>query len=128
MNYGARQYQRAAATVVSPRGTEMAAFAAINARLTTAADEIDRVKALSRNHELWSVLMKDIALSSNPLPEILKQDLTRLGFFSMRYSTLAISQGLPVKPLVDINDQMIEGLRMQTLPQAGQVEAGTFVA
>jgi flagellar biosynthesis regulator FlaF len=128
MNYGARQYQRAAATVVSPRGTEIAAFAAINARLTQATDGIDRIKALNRNHELWSVLLRDIALSSNPLPEILKKDLTELGIFSMRYSTAAINGGLPVTPLVEINDSMIEGLRMQIRPQDVSREAGAVLA
>ncbi len=125
MHYGARQYQRAAATAISPRGTEIAAFAAINARLTEAETETDRIKALNRNHELWSVLLKDIALSSNALPEILKQDLMKLGVFSMHYSTVAISQRLPVQPLVDINDSMIEGLRQQTQrSEAASLEAG----
>ncbi len=110
----------------------MAAFAAINIRLSTASNEIDRVKALSRNHELWSMQLKDIALSSNPLPPVLKKDLTELGFFSMRYSTLAISRSLPVQPLVEINDQMIEGLRMQSSSDVAQMamslERGTLVA
>jgi flagellar biosynthesis regulator FlaF len=128
MNYGARQYQRAAATVVSPRGTEIAAFAAINARLTQAKNGLDRIKALNRNHELWSVLLKDIALSSNPLPEILKKDLTELGIFSMQYSTAAINRSLPVKPLVDINDSMIEGLRSQIRTQDMSLEAGALIA
>ncbi len=125
MHYGARQYQRAAATAMSPRGTEIAAFAAVNARLSEAATETDRIKALSRNHELWSTLLKDIALSSNALPEILKKDLMKLGVFSMHYSTVAMSQRLPVQPLVEINDSMIEGLRQQT---QGQNDAAMLAA
>ena len=118
MHYGARQYQRTSDVAASPRSIELAVFRETNRRLTEAGDEIARIKALSRNHQMWSALVKDLGLSSNPLPPILKQDLTSIGLFAMQYSTLAISQPLPLKPLLEINERMIDGLGMQVAQAA----------
>lgn len=118
MHYGALRYQRASDASASPRSVELAVFRETNKRLIEAGDEIARIKALSRNHQLWSTLVKDVGLSSNPLPPVLKQDLTSIGLFAMRYSTLAITQLLPLQPLLEINDRMIDGLDMQTAPRA----------
>jgi hypothetical protein len=40
----------------------------------------------------------------------------------MRYSTQALAADLPLKPLIDIHQQMIDGLRTQDMPQV----AGTY--
>ena len=127
MHYGARQYQRTSDIAASPRSIELAVFRETNKRLAEAGDEIARVKALSRNHQMWSTLVKDVGLSSNPLPPILKQDLTSLAFFAMQYSTLAISSPLPLKPLLEINDRMIDGLDMQVAAGAAAPAAGTVI-
>lgn len=125
MHYGARQYQRTSDMAASPRSIELAVFRETNKRLAEAGDDITRVKALSRNHQMWSTLVKDVGLSSNPLPPILKQDLTSIGLFAMRYSTLAISSPLPIKPLLEINERMIDGLDMQVVaaPAAPAIRA-----
>ena len=88
-------------------------FAECNRRLLEAGDTAGRVSALNRNHRMWSALMKDVGLSSNPLPSVLKKDLAELGAFAMRYSTLAVLNDLTVNPLVSINVSMIDGLTQQ---------------
>ncbi len=116
MHYGARHYQRTSDRSVHPRLIEIAVFRETNKRLSEAADEMERIAALNRNHKMWSILVKDVGLSSNPLPSVLKEDLLSIGFFSMQYSTLSITTSLPVGPLLQINEQMIDGLRLQTAP------------
>lgn len=116
MAFGFKQYQRASHEVASPRETEAQAFTMVNRRLTEAGDDFARIRALNRNHQLWSLLLKDIALSSNGLPEEVKQQIASLGLWAMRYSTLAIARSLPIAPLVAVNQNMIDGL--STRPSA----------
>jgi len=84
-----------------------------------------RVRALGRNHALWSLLVKDLALSDNQLPEGIKAQLIELGLWSMRYSTLAILQNLSAAPLIDVNRNVMEGLLAQRT-NAAIAPDGTF--
>ncbi len=81
--------------------------------LENIADEAARIRAIGRNHDLWSALIRDLALSSNALPETLKRELIALGQWSMQYSTLAILQKLPVQPMINVNRNIAEGLTAQ---------------
>jgi flagellar biosynthesis activator protein FlaF len=121
MHHGAARYRQASIQAVAPRETEIAAFGSVIRALSEAADETARIRALGRNHDLWSVLVKDLGLEGNGLPEALKTQLVGLGFWSMRYSTLAILQKLPVEPLLDVNRNVMEGLALQvSIGQAAQ--------
>ncbi len=57
--------------------------------------------------------MKDIALENNLLPPEIKNNLITLGAWSMRYSTLAILQDLPIQPLIDVNRNVADGVAQQ---------------
>jgi flagellar protein FlaF len=59
------------------------------------------------------VLIKDLALQGNKLPDGLKSNLIALGLWSMRYSTAAILQKLPVQPLIDVNRNIAGGIADQ---------------
>ena len=111
---GAARYREASRQAVPARETEIAAFGAVNRMLESARDEPERIRALGKNHDLWSILVKDLALAGNMLPEPVKAQLLGLGLWSMRYSTLAILQKLPAEPLLEINRNIAEGLAMQT--------------
>jgi flagellar protein FlaF len=100
------------------RETEIAAFSAVNRMLQSAADETARIRALGRNHDLWSILVKDLALEGNRLPEPLKTQLISLGLWAMRYSVLATLNKLSVEPLVEVNRNIAEGLALQTIQPA----------
>jgi flagellar protein FlaF len=113
MHHGAARYRQASIQAVAPRETEIAAFGAVIRALAEAADDSARIRALGRNHDLWSMLVKDLGRASNGLPDALKQQLISLGLWAMRYSTLAILQKLPVAPLLDVNRNIMEGLMMQ---------------
>ena len=111
MNNGQAVYGRNAARSLAPRDVEAAAFVFVNRMLAEAEAGSERIKALNRNHRLWSLLLNDIGLSSNGLPPILKKDLVSVGAWSMSYSIAAMNQDRPVQPLIDINNDMIEALR-----------------
>ncbi len=111
MTYGQAAYDRKAERSIEPREVEAAAFVFVNRLLAQAATADERIRALSRNHRLWSLLLTDIGLTSNALPPILKKDLVSVGAWSMSYSIAAMSQDRPLGPLVEINADMIEALR-----------------
>jgi flagellar protein FlaF len=119
IHQGAARYRQASRQAMPARETEIAAFGATNRMLQSAADESARIRALGRNHDLWSMLVKDLALEGNRLPEPLKAQLISLGLWSMRYSTLAILNKLSVEPLIEVNRNIAEGLALQSAqPQA----------
>lgn len=85
----------------------------VNRELATATEGAPRLRALGRNHALWSILVKDLALAENHMPNALKTELIELGLWSMRYSTIAILQDLPAQPLIEVNRNIVEGLLAQ---------------
>lgn len=99
----------------------MAAFGAVIRNLQEAPPGPARIRALGNNHNLWSTLVKDMAVASNRLPEALKTELIRLGAWSMRYSTLAILHNLPVEPLIAVNRNIADGIAQQKQPEAAVV-------
>jgi flagellar protein FlaF len=113
MAFGFDQYQRAGNTVASPRELEAQVFNFVNRHLKEAeagSDVPKRIHALHRNHKLWSLLVKDVAHTGNRLPEPLKQNILRLGFWAMSYSTLAIAKPMELEPLISVNQHMIDAL------------------
>jgi flagellar protein FlaF len=107
------KYQRVSEANAPPREIELTAFGLVNRLLAEPQDERRRVKALGKNHELWSLLVKDLARTGNALPAVLKQQLVALGFWSMQYSVKAMCERLPVEPLIEVNRNIAEGLRAQ---------------
>ena len=85
----------------------------VNRELVSCDKGVARVRALGRNHVLWSILVKDLASTDNRLPDTLKAELIGLGLWSMRYSTLAMAQALSPEPLIEVNRNVVEGLLAQ---------------
>ncbi len=96
----------------SPREIEALALGLCNDRLAKAATPRARVEALHKNHQLWSLLVRDLLMPGNRLPAELKQELRALGLWAMAYSTRAITDNLPLTPLIAVNRNIIDGLRM----------------
>lgn len=116
----------------SPRETEILAFGLCNARLGKATDVLARIDALHKTHQLWSLLVRDLAGEGNQLPQPVKESLLSLGFWAMGYSVAAAGRDLPLLPLIEVNQNMIDGLRAQVTPAAlgtpGGVEKDRSVA
>ncbi len=123
MSYGSTQYDRSAGKALAPRDLEAAAFAFVNELLENAQGAQDRVAALGRNHRLWSLLLTDVGMSNNGLPTILKKDLVSVGSWSMSYSIAAMGRDLPVAPLIDVNRDMMEALRLNSMPKSSVATA-----
>ncbi len=115
MSYGSTQYDRSAGKALAPRDLEAAAFAFVNELLENAREAQERVAALGRNHRLWSLLLTDVGMSNNGLPTILKKDLVSVGSWSMSYSIAAMGRDLPLAPLIDVNRDMMEALRLNSI-------------
>lgn len=111
MAYGNDAYRNSGAGALAPREIEAAAFLFVNRALEQVDTVRSKVEALCKNQKLWSMLLKDLACSTNALPEILKQDLVRLGTWSMAYSIRAMPGELPLEPLIAINSDMASALR-----------------
>jgi flagellar protein FlaF len=109
-----RHYQNPGLQAATPQESEAVAFAMCNAALGSIADGRQRVHALHKNHQLWSFIVKDVAKETNRLPADLKRRIAELGLWSMRYSVAAMANDLPVQPLIQVNQDMIDGLRAQT--------------
>lgn len=95
----------------SPRETEALALGMCNDRLLKAETPRARIEALHKNHQLWSLLVRDLEQPGNRLPEALKRQLLALGMWAMTYSTRAMADGLSLRPLVEVNRNIIDGLR-----------------
>jgi len=118
MRNAAAQYQKTSEAGLAGINAERAAFALVNRELEACSPGPTRVKALGRNHLLWSILVQDLSLAENSLPESIKGQLLGLGLWAMRYSTLALLKDLPVEPLIDVNRNVAEGLQAQTATRA----------
>lgn len=117
MAYANNAYQRRSAQSLPPRDIEAAAFEFVNRSLRSTGTDKDRVTALSRNRKLWSLLLTDLGMTNNTLPPVLKQDLVSVGSWSIDYSIRAMLQGLDLQPLIAINQDMIDALRANAMPE-----------
>ncbi len=113
MRNAAAQYQKASNAGFSGSDSERAAFSMVIRDLENCTPGVSRVRALGRNHKLWSILVQDLSLAENRMPEGIKTQLISLGLWSMRYSTLAMLKDLPVAPLLNVNRNVVSGLVAQ---------------
>ena len=102
-------------TPQSARAQEALAFRLAARKLREATDRLSRNKALHLNHELWSIMLRDLGGSNNALPPILKKDCFALARFSVDYSTRAVLKPeLPLDPLISVNEEVAAGLDQQS--------------
>lgn len=110
----AQSAYRAAAPVRTARGSELAAFASITARLSQAADPAvpmtARAAALHDNRRLWTALATDLAGPDNALPRGLRAQLFYLAEFSLLQSRAALRDPAALGALIDINRVVMRGL------------------
>ena len=97
-------------TAQSAREQEAMALRLAARRLSEASNRLERNRALNINHEMWSILFRELNSPLCPLPEVLKWDCVRLAFWSIDYSTKAVLSELSLDPLIEINDRVAEGL------------------
>ena len=118
-------YKSTKQATASPRGVEIYALERLISALNIAEEKKDNdypgyVKALSDNLKFWSIIGIDAAQETSPLPQELRAQLFYLFEFTQKH-TLSIIQGdssLSAEPLIDINKNVLEGLRTASLEGA----------
>ncbi|NHN84243.1 flagellin assembly protein [Acetobacter musti] len=111
MNYGLQRYNRSLVTSMTPRQVEAMAFSQSITMLESAKTQNERLHALSMNQKLWSAVLREVGVENNGMPEILRGDLFKLSMWATRYCVRAMLHNISLKPLIDINRDMLEGLR-----------------
>ncbi|NHO31684.1 flagellar biosynthesis regulator FlaF [Acetobacter fallax] len=122
MKYGLQRYNQGAANLLSSRQIEAMAFSQAISLLERARDEKARLHALSMNQKLWSAVLREMDVQNNGIPDDLRKDLFKLSFWATRYCVRAMLEKISLKPLIDINRDMLDGLREKTV---GASEAST---
>ena len=110
-------YQRVSENIGSPRDNEVMAFRLAIHHLVEAKTRSARAAALNINYRLWQFIFQDLHNENNILPEILKQDLLNLAAWSMEYSTRAVLLQISLKPLINVNLNVLHGLEANTKKQ-----------
>lgn len=96
--------------VQTPRESEAMALRLASRRLREASNRKSMNLALGLNHDIWSIIFRDLNNAQNRLTGDLKADCMRLALWSLNYSTRAILSDLPAGPLIEVNDSLAEGL------------------
>ena len=98
--------------------TELRAFRYVNGLLAGAGDDVPaRAVALRKSFQLWSILLSDLMLPTNPLPEELKARLASLSLWAQGESNRClIDDARSLEPLLAVNRDMIEALEAQARP------------
>jgi flagellar protein FlaF len=102
----------------SPRDIELRAFRYVAGLLATAGDVPGRATALHKTCQLWSLLLADLALPGNALPDDLKGKLISLGLWAQREAQARMSDRGSLAPLIELHRDMIAGLEAQAAPRA----------
>ena len=108
-------YNSVNSVVKTERGTEHAVFERVTAQLSRAsgpdASMAQRATALHDNRRLWTLMAASVADADNALPQPLRAQIFYLAEFTFQHSRKALTDGLPIVPLIDINTAVMRGLR-----------------
>lgn len=118
-------YRNKAQPIRTDRDNEYDAFARITSRMKAAAARGPAgFKALAAaiydNRRLWTVLVSDIASTSNALSPDLQARIVYLSEFTRVHSTRVLRRKATIAPLVEINTAMMKGLRAQQPQGSGK--------
>lgn len=73
----------------------------------------DRIMAVCRNNELWTILAIDLAQPGNRLPAETRAGLISLAGFAIRHGQAVLNGGAGIEPLIEVNVSVMKGLRGQ---------------
>jgi flagellar protein FlaF len=123
-----KAYQKTQQAFSNPRDTEYRLFAQITSGLIDSKDlprHDERViAAVSRNRELWTTLASDCSSDGNQLPTSLRAQIISLSLWVNRYSSEVMRKRADMRPLIDINRTIMEGLAMRAANAAAPTPAG----
>ena len=131
-NYAA--YQQNQNATQNPRDIEYRLLGQVTAALvkadqhfSTANSNADHKKmlvdAVLWNNNVWSVFRVDLLDAGNQLPKELKAQLISLSLFVERETQAVMNGDADLEALIDINQQIIEGLRPRSMASAPMPDA-----
>lgn len=126
MSYGIKRYNQNSATQMTSRQIEVMAFGQTILLLKNAKNQKERIHALTMNQKLWSSILLETSVEDNEIPDVIRKDLLNLAIWSTRYSIRAMLHDISLKPLIDINQDMLDGLRQNTNNQNPPSESNDF--
>jgi flagellar protein FlaF len=108
-------YQKAQRAADNPRNAEYRLFGQVTGALIEAqsagAKGVSLIDAIDWNRRLWSTLAVDCMDEGNQLPKPLRAQIVSLSIWVAKYSSQVMQQGAPLEPLIDINRNIMQGLR-----------------
>lgn len=111
-----RAYGKTKEATLTPRSGERDVLALVTRRLRAAlADPSDTMlftRSISDNMTLWSVLVSDVMMPENALPEELKGQIASVGLAVIREcrKVSSATEKVNVQALITINESIIDGL------------------
>lgn len=109
--YGA--YQKIQNIAEPPRTIERRLMGSVTAALIEARDNpgqlASKFDAILWNKRVWDTFISEISDETNRLPAELKSSITRLGAW-VTYETQMVMDGASPDMLIEVNQQIIEGL------------------
>lgn len=124
-------YQKTQRAFSNPRDTEYRLFAQITGGLIDTQDlsrtDERLITALARNRELWSALAADCSSEDNKQAAPLRAQIISLSLWVNRYTSEVMRRRASVKPLIDINRTIMEGLAARNGGPAVPAESRTAV-
>ncbi len=110
-----KAYQNAQHAAENPRSTEYRLFGQVTGALIEANRAGKKgsglVEAIDWNRRLWSTLAIDCMDEHNVLSRELKAQIVSLSIWVTKYSSEVVHQGAPLDPLIDINRNVMQGLK-----------------
>ena len=110
-----RAYQSAQRAADNPRSTEYRLFGQVTGALIEAHRAGKKgsglVDAIDWNRRLWSTLAVDCMDEQNSLSRELKAQIVSLSLWVTKYSSQVVHQDAPIDPLIDINRNVMQGLK-----------------
>lgn len=132
-NFQAQQtYKVAQREFTSTKEIELKVFATITGNLkkvdmSAVGAPAQLAEALLENAKLWNIIFIDLINPENPLPMPLKQSLISLAEFTQKHTIAVLGGSADHQVLIDINLDIMKGLRdsirMKTAESQAQSEA-----
>ena len=119
---GYAAYAKTQASTSSDRETEYRLLGAVTGALVRARDTDttlqEKVKAVLWNDKVWNAFMCDLGSVENTLPKALKGALISLAIWVAKETQRILDNEVDLNGLININRQIMEGLRPKQVPMA----------
>jgi flagellar protein FlaF len=108
-------YQNTQRITEDSRSTEYRLFGQVTGALIDAqkpgTDAVPLVEAIDWNKKLWRTLAADCMDDRNQLPQDVRAKIVSLSLWIAKYSRQVTRNGAPLDPLIEVNRNMMQGLK-----------------